>query len=136
MTEQDSYEELCEIIGKSLAEKLSIDLGGVRIYFSQRKGLNADRNEELIRSIGLEAATELSFRWRELTFLVPIRGRLEARDRMICRLVESGWGARDIARLVGIGERSIQKIAAKGLAQLPVEGNLELVAPSCMMDCH
>jgi hypothetical protein len=131
MTEQNSYEELCEIIGKPLAEKLSIELGGLRIYFSQKKGLNAEKNEDLIRSIGLEAAEILSFRWRELAFLVPIRGRLEARDRMVRRLIEHGRSPREIARLVGIGERAIQKIVRKG-----TEGSEEAVALPCMMADH
>jgi DNA-binding NarL/FixJ family response regulator len=131
MTEQDSYEELCEIIGKPLAEKLSIELGGLRIYFSQKKGLNAEKNEDLIRSIGLEAAEILSFRWRELAFLVPIRGRLEARDRMVRRLIEHGRSPREIARLVGIGERSIQKIVRKG-----TEDSKEVEDLPCMMADH
>lgn len=128
MFEQDSYQELCEIIGKSLAEKLSIELGGLRIYFSQKKGLNAEKNEDLIRSIGLEAAETLSFRWRELAFLVPTRGRLEARDRMVRKLIECGRSPREIARLVGVGERSIQKIVARKEA----EGIEAVAVPMCM----
>jgi DNA-directed RNA polymerase specialized sigma subunit len=109
-----SYEELVRILGRSMAEKLSIDLGGTCLYFYAAT-FNLEKQVDLIRSIGLENAKRLEAECDEQVIRVPVAGAIQARNRMVCKLTIAGYKTKEIARLLGLVERHVQLIKKEGI---------------------
>jgi hypothetical protein len=102
-----SYAELVRVLGSVAAEKLSLDMGGSRIYPGARVEINVVKDISVISSIGMKAAKTLYLELEELELHISQRGAILARNRMISKLIEAGWTRKQTARAVGLSERGV-----------------------------
>ncbi|MBK67903.1 MAG: hypothetical protein CMP22_07200 [Rickettsiales bacterium] len=84
---------ITELIGKSLAAKISMDFGGRRLYITKNMG----ENSPLAVSVGLDAAKKIANIYGGQEFTVPISLGKEAEVRKLCK---EGLSASTIARRV------------------------------------
>jgi hypothetical protein len=105
-----SYDELVRALGRPTAEKISIELGGQRIYFGVRTEVDLVKDDWIIKSIGLTLTKKLFLENEELVLWISQKGSIKARNRMVRKFISAGWTNKQAARAVGLSERAILQI--------------------------
>lgn len=101
--ENPTLDDLARLIGPDLAEKLSVDFGGTRLYIPRNPGQHAP----ITVSIGIDAARLVGERFGGERCLVPVRAGRRAR---ILSLREAGESVSAIARRIGCTERHVYDV--------------------------
>jgi len=103
------------VCGPAVAQKIVLDFGGTRLFVPRQIGLN----HPLAKSIGIEAATNISSECFGVSSYVPmnIRQKTARRRALVQLLAEEGKSRDEIAGSAGCSNRSVYRdIAALRLA--------------------
>ena len=123
-SQNTTLDDLASVIGFSATMRLSA-------WFSNGSSLYipAQVTDEcvLVKIVGRSAAERLSKEWPKKLVWVPTMAGYDdmRRRRMICRMLEQGFGSKEIARTIGMSEKRILQITR----ELVVDGFLQPVAP-------
>lgn len=119
----NTLDDISAIIGFSATLRLSAWFGdGGNLYVPAK----VDEDSLLTRLLGISAAKALSNEWGGEHIAIPRLTTYEEdnRKKMICRMLEKGFGTREVSNYVRLSERRVQQICR----ELEVEGLLKPVA--------
>lgn len=119
-----TLDDIAAIIGFSATVRISAWFSNGSSLFIPEKVTD---DCQLTRLIGRSAAERLSKEWPKKLLWVPtLNGYDEMRRRkVICRMMEQGFGSKEISRTIGLSERRVLQITR----ELEQEGFLAPVAP-------
>lgn len=119
----NTLDDIAAVIGFSATLRLSAWYGdGGNLYIPA----NVDEDSLLTRLLGISAAKALSKEWGGEHLAIPRLTNYEedARKKMICRMLEKGFGTREVSSYMRVSERRVQQICR----ELEVEGLLTPIA--------
>lgn len=114
-----TIDSLGRLIGEELLNRLSIELGGRRIYISKNPGPNAP----LVACIGIEAARSLASEFGGETFDVPTA---IGRTAKIKALLDEGLEVAQIATRAKVSRRYVYQVWEKQIDQKRNKKQLDL----------
>lgn len=123
-SQNTTLDDIAAVIGFSATVRLSA-------WFSNGSSLYVPETptEEclLSRLIGQAAAERLSKEWPKELLWIPTMSGYEdmRRRRQICRMLEQGFGSKEVARTIGMSEKRILQITR----ELEAQGFLPPIAP-------
>lgn len=119
-----TLDDIASVIGFSNTLRLSAWFGDLNYLYVPGE---VCEGQVIVKLIGFSAAKKLSEQWGNEHIWIPrLRSyEEEERRRTIGRMLERGFGTREVASVVRIGERRVQQICR----ELEVEGLIEPIAP-------
>lgn len=119
-----TLDDIAAVVGFSAALRLSAWYGDIGSVYVPK---DVSEEQNLSRLIGVSAATRLSAEWGGELLSVPSINAYEddVKRRTIKRMLERGFGAREVSNYVKLSERRVQQICR----ELEMIGLLEPIVP-------
>lgn len=119
-----TLDDIASVIGFSAALRLSAWFGDNNNLFVPQ---NPQPESELFKLIGESAAKRMSAEFGGSHLAIPRISdyELTVRKKMICRMLEQGFGTREVSTMVKLTERRVIQIAR----ELEAGGFIEPIAP-------
>lgn len=120
-----TLDDIAAVIGFSATLRLVAWFGdGGNLYVP----LTAEEGSRLVRLLGISAARQLCLNWPGEHLAIPrLRDHEDdLRKRFVARMIEKGFGTREIASMQRMSERRVQQI----LRELEVAGLVQVAGPA------
>lgn len=120
-----TLDDIAAVIGFSATLRLVAWFGdGGNLYVP----ITADEGSRLVRLLGISAARQLCNAWPGEHLAIPrLRDHEDdLRKRFVARMIEKGFGTREIASMQRMSERRVQQI----LRELEVAGLVQVAGPA------
>jgi hypothetical protein len=118
-----TLDDLSALIGFSATVKLAAWFGGISLWIPDV----VEEGQVLVRLVGMSSAAKLTQEWGcSFVYMPPLNAyEDEVQRRQIGRMLEKGFGSKEIARHNRLSERRVQQLAR----ELEQQGLIEIVVP-------